>query len=65
MSRKTPKPAPVAAPVSDDPTQAYAMRVWDGQSISLPTAERVRRVEAALIEQGMDPAGLQLPVSDQ
>ena len=61
---KKPKQAAQApAPQSDDPMQAYAMRIWNGQSVSLPIAERVRRVEVALIEQGMDHAGLQLPVS--
>lgn len=54
------------APQSDDPMQAYAMRVWDGQSISLSHKERVRRVHAALADQGCaDVTTIQLPVSDE
>lgn len=61
---RKPKPTPPAAPPSDDPMQSYAMRVWDGQSISLPIAERVRRVEAALAEQGCtDMSAINLPAS--
>lgn len=42
----------VGAPV-DDAAQAYAMRIWEGQSPDVPTAERVSRVMAGLTAQGL------------
>lgn len=40
--------------------QAYANRVWAGQSVSLPRAERLRRVKSALEGQGMSMEGVNL-----
>ena len=62
---RKPKPIPQAAPPADTPEQAYAMRVWEGQSSSLPRADRIARVEAALIGQGMTMDAVQLPASDE
>lgn len=41
--------------------QAYAMRVWNGQSPQVKPAERIRRVAAALEGQGMSMEGVTLP----
>ena len=68
----TPAPEPAAQP-DDDPLMLQmvesmnlmAARVWDMQSESLSTAERTRRIKAALLDQGYsdeDMAMLQLPV---
>lgn len=40
----------------DEPSasQAYAERIWVGQSPDLPVAERKARIHAALTAQGMD-----------
>ena len=46
--------------VSINPAQAYADRVWSGQSPDVPVAERLERVRAALAGQGMDCAGVTL-----
>ena len=35
-----------------DAMNAYALRIWDGQSISLSLVDRVRRVVDGLIAQG-------------
>lgn len=35
-------------------SQAYAERIWVGQSPDLPVSERVSRIHAALTAQGMD-----------
>lgn len=45
--------APVAAPVVDDAAQAYALRVWDGQSPDVPLQERIVRVLNALKGQSL------------
>jgi hypothetical protein len=53
---------PVLAPapaVCD--AQAYALRVWSGQTDTIPRNERLRRVEAALTGQGMTMEGVELP----
>lgn len=47
-------------PVTVSAAQAYAQRVWDGQSVSLSVAERLRRVKAALEGQGMSMEGVEL-----
>ena len=52
--------AEVAPVVSINPAQAYADRVWSGQSPDVPVAERLQRVRAALAGQGMDCAGVTL-----
>ena len=44
--------------VDVSPSQAYADRVWAGQSISLPRAERIARCIAALEGQGLPTDGL-------
>jgi hypothetical protein len=41
--------------------QAYARRVWEGQSISLPRHERLGRVAEALKAQGLSMEGVELP----
>jgi hypothetical protein len=40
--------------------QAYARRVWEGQSISLSRHERLGRVAQALQAQGMSMEGVEL-----
>jgi hypothetical protein len=70
---KKPAAKPAAKPAEDgqaalldDPMQAYAMRVWDGQSVSLSRKERVARVHAALEGQGCtDFSAIELPGGDE
>ncbi len=45
-------------PVDLSPSQAYANRVWAGQSESLGRAERIRRCLAALDGQGLPRDGV-------
>lgn len=40
--------------------QAYAQRVWDGQSVDVPRAEKLRRVALALEGQGLSMEGVSL-----
>lgn len=40
--------------------RAYALRVWEGQSINVPRAERLRRVALALEGQGLSMEGVVL-----
>jgi hypothetical protein len=40
--------------------QAYALRVWNGQSPDVPRAERLRRVAKALEGQGLSMEGVEL-----
>lgn len=53
-----------AAPAVDEfarrQAQAYANRIWAGQSASLNRAERLRRVTAAIEAQGMSMEGVSL-----
>lgn len=56
-----PAPAPVAADHAAERAQAYALRVWSGQSSDLGRAERVKRVKAALEGQGLPADGIKLP----
>lgn len=44
--------------------QAYAMRVWNGQSITAPRPWRIERVKAALEGQGLSFDGVVLPDGD-
>lgn len=44
--------------------QAYAMRVWEGQSITAPRPWRIERVKAALEGQGLSFDGVVLPDGD-
>ena len=55
------KPKAIAAPV-DNAAQAYAMRVWDGQSVDVPRAERIERVLNALLGQNLPADGIDFPV---
>lgn len=53
------RPAKVAAietPATNEPSasQAYAERIWEGQSPDLPVSDRIARIHAALTAQGMD-----------
>jgi uncharacterized protein YifE (UPF0438 family) len=41
--------------------QAYARRIWSGQSVSLSRHERMGRVRAALEAQGLSMEGVELP----
>jgi len=50
--------APITEGVSAD--QAYANRVWAGQSSSLPYGERWYRVKVALEAQGLSMDGVEL-----
>ena len=61
------RPAKVAA-VTDssiitenDFAQAYAMRVWSGQSIDVPRAERIERCMNALRVQNLSTDGIVFP----
>jgi hypothetical protein len=40
--------------------QGFALRVWSGQSDSVPRAERIARVQKALERQGMSMEGVEL-----
>lgn len=46
-----------------DTMNALALRIWDGQSSSLPLIDRVTRIKAGLIHHGYEPylASLSLP----
>jgi hypothetical protein len=48
-------------PVSAGVAQAYAMRVWSGQSNDLPRSERIERVMSALKGQNLPTEGIELP----
>ncbi len=53
---KKPQKQRQAAPEPQEPLSAmnaYARRIWDGQSCSLPLRHRVERIVAALQDQGM------------
>ena len=43
-----------------NPAQAYASRVWHGQSPDVPRAERLERVKRALDGQGLSMEGVEL-----
>ena len=60
--KRGPKPKAVEAPVEAvSPSQAYAMRVWSGQSVDLPPAERIERCLNALRGQNLPTDGLTFP----
>lgn len=44
----------------DPRAQAYALRVWNGQSPDVPRNERLRRVKLALEGQGLSMEGVEL-----
>ena len=48
-----PKVAAIEAPADESLAQAYAMRVWDGQSVDVPRAERIERCVSALRGQNL------------
>ncbi len=57
-----PKVAAVEAPViGESASQAYAMRVWSGQSVDVPPAERKERVFNALRGQNLPTDGVVFP----
>ena len=58
-----PKVAAIEAPVVDvvNPAQAYALRVWSGQSVDVPPAERKERVMNALRGQNLSTDGIVFP----
>lgn len=60
-----PQPIPVdeSFAAACNAAQAYAMRIWEGQSPDVPRAERVRRVAAGLEGQNMSVGGVELPES--
>jgi len=58
------KDAVTAPAVWDAPPQAYAMRVWKGQSVNVPYGERRWRVQKALEAQGMTMDGVTLPEAE-
>ena len=53
--------APVVEVVEDNRAQLYAMRVWGGQSVDLPPAERKERVFNALRGQNLSTDGIIFP----
>jgi len=54
------RPARVSAIEQPSPAKAYAMRVWAGQSVDVPPAERLARVHAALVGQNLPTDGITL-----
>lgn len=59
------RPAKVAAielPLVESAAQAYAMRVWNGQSVDVPRAERIERILNALRGQSLSTDGIMFPV---
>lgn len=54
-------PALIMAAGSYVAAQAYADRVWAGQSVSLSRHERMGRIAAALEAQGLSMEGVTLP----
>lgn len=57
-------PTEWVAPVVDDSlerAQAYAMRIWAGQSESLKTGERIARIVLALQGQNLPTEGIKYP----
>lgn len=62
-----PEPMGVVLPGKDanvaafEAAQGYALRVWHGQSVSLPRNERIRRCNAALEGQNLPTEGVEYP----
>jgi hypothetical protein len=62
VEEKTPAGVIVITKTPDlDRAQAYAMRVWSGQTAEMKRAERIRRCEAALQGQGLPTEGVKYP----
>jgi hypothetical protein len=59
---RKPKVAAVEMPAESSPAQAYAMRVWSGQSPDVPRAERMERALNALRGQNLPTDGIDFPV---
>ncbi len=56
------KAAVIETPVvGESASQAYAMRVWSGQSVDVPPAERKERVFNALRGQNLPTDGIVFP----
>lgn len=56
------KAAAIETPVvGESASQAYAMRVWSGQSVDVPPAERKARVFNALLGQNLPTDGIVFP----
>ena len=51
-------------PMDVSEAQAYALRVWAGQSVNVPYGERRWRVQKALEAQGMTMDGVVLPEAE-
>ena len=51
----------VESRVGQSDAQAYALRVWEGQSMDVPTAERKERVFNALRGQNLSTDGIIFP----
>ena len=58
---RKPKAVSVVEVVEDNRAQAYAMRVWGGQSVDVPPAERKERVFNALRGQNLSTDGIIFP----
>jgi hypothetical protein len=63
-----PKIAAIEAPqdtspaqVDESPAQAYALRVWGGQSVDVPRAERIERCMNALRGQNLSTENIIFP----
>jgi hypothetical protein len=56
------KAAAIETPVvGESASQAYAMRVWNGQSVDVPRAERIARCMNALRGQNLPTDGIVFP----
>ena len=67
MNKKVTKQAPAQEEIKElSPINALALRIWNGQSVSLSLRERVQRIKAALIEHGHGDklSELQLPTNE-
>jgi len=53
--------APSVEPSTNDAAQAYAMRVWGGQSVDVPKHERIERCMNALRGQNLPTDGITFP----
>ena len=53
--RRVGRPKKVVEVLRDDKAQDMALRIWEGQSPDVPVWERVRRIQEALVAQGLSP----------
>jgi hypothetical protein len=57
-----PKVAAIEAPaIGESASQAYALRVWGGQSVDVPRAERIERCMNALRGQNLSTENIIFP----